>query len=526
MLCLFLVVLSWSERMKQMKQKMTMLASDTFINLNLFPRRVFGNHTDQITAKYHGKLATRLYLVLLISSFTILTLYTISQKQIMTKEFNKPSFETYKQLIQNYGDQLKCSCSSISSTYGQFIKIEPVFHEICSSSFVSDEVVDGFEFNTLSNIVFGKKDYRNLMLPHLQYLRGLCQLSNQSINSSIEQLLSTSFVSKDLLFENGFDKQIDDLIEQTKQNAPANLNAIFFLIRNINFGNAIVSTRGTNFYYLYELGMQIGNLMSAETEIYDNDCSCALHLNCTSQAYFSTMIFFEKAPIKGLRIGCILTESLLSSTLECFYDSSCVSMIKEYMYYTHPLQPLSTTKTNQSQIHLSIGDLVKNLFIDRWITTKNYSSYYQQCSPQLCSYSYIEQVNLVYIASFLLGFYGGLSIVLQWICPRVIQFMVAIKRNLKKHSNIVHPGHCPEAVSTEIGNRNMSNTTNKLELKIVPSTSQHLRLILTCLVIMVLIVLLTIFSIYIVQHRTDSITKVTSMFFLLYYLMFLDFFSK
>ena len=513
MFCLFLVVLSWSERLKRMKQKMIMLVYDTLINLNLFPRRVFESHTDPITVRYHGKLATRLYLILLIISFTILTLYNISQKQIMTKEFNKPSLETYKQLIQIYGDQLKCSCSSISSTYGQFIEIEPIFHEICSSSFVSDKFVNSFEVNIFTKAWFGKKDYRNLMLPHLQYLRGLCEISNQSINSSIKQLVSTLFVSKDLLFENDFDEHIEALIEQTKQNAPDSLNAIFFLIRNINFGNAIISTRGTNFYYPYQSSMPDGNLFVAESEIYDNGCLCALHLNCTSQPYFSEMNSFEKKPIKGLRIGCTPTESLLSSTLECFYDHSCVNMLKEYMNYSHLLQPLSITKTNQSQINLTLSDLVKNLFIDRWITTKNYSSYYQQCSPLLCSYSYVEQVNLVYIASFLLGFYGGLSIVLNWICPKVIQFIATIKRNLKKRSNTVHPGHFPEVVSTEIGNRNMSNTTNKLELKIVTSTSKHFRLIFPCLLMMVLIVLLTIFSIYIVQRATDSTTKATSMFF-------------
>ena len=510
MLYLFLVVSSWSERLKLMKRKIIMSAYDILINLNIFSLRAFGNHTDPITGKYYGKLATRLYFILLTISFIILTLYTTTRKQIMIEEFNKPSFETYKQLIQSYGDQLKCSCSSISSTYGQFIKIEPVFHEICSSSFVSDEMINFLAISAKSNVIaYGKKDYRYLISYHIQYLRGLCQLSIQSINSSIEQLLSTLFVSKDLLLDYDFNKHIEALIEQTKRNAPVNLNAMLFLIRNINFGNAIVSTHGTNFNYVADWNTILMNSIKAVTQIYDNDCSCALHINCTSQAYFIGINSSEKISIKGLKIGCTPTESLLSSTLECFYDNSCVSIIKEHMNYTYSLEPLSITKINQSQLNLTMRELVANLFIDRWVATKNYSSYYQKCLPPLCSYSYIQKLYLIYIVSFLLGFYGGLSIVLQWICPKVIQFMVKIKINLKKRSNIVRPEHSPE-----IGNENMPNTTNKLEIKVVSTTSQYLRITLSWLLIMVLIVLLTIFSIYIVQHATDSTAKVTSMFFL------------
>ncbi len=83
-----------------------------------------------MTTKRIGQWSTRLYIVLLIIGLAILALYSVIQPQTLTKNFAKPSLSLYNHLAQQYGDKLKCSCSLIASTYDQFIKIEPVFHEV------------------------------------------------------------------------------------------------------------------------------------------------------------------------------------------------------------------------------------------------------------------------------------------------------------------------------------------------------------------------------------------------------------
>ena len=278
-------------------------------------------------------------------------------------------------------------------------------------------MINHLSISLLSNeLIYEKRDYRRWMLSHMQYLRGLCQISIESVKNSVEQFRSTLFVSKELLFENDFNEHINTIIEQTKQNTPYNLNRIFSLIENINFGNSIVSRYETNYKYkgnyTYEFDSTIRNpnFVSAISETYDNDCLCALHMNCTSQAYFIGINSSTKIRIKDLKIGCIPTESFLLSTLECFYDVSCVNRIKEHTNYSYSLTPLS----NQSQmINLTVNELVQNLFTDQWIITKNYSSYYELCLPFICSYTYIEKVSLIYIVSFLLGLQGGLTIILK-----------------------------------------------------------------------------------------------------------------
>ena len=129
------------------------------INLNIFPHYIFGSNISRLKAKYLGQLATRLYIFLFVIILIILIIYTMSQSQSIRKDFSKPSFERYSKLIEIYGDQLKCSCSSISLIYNQFIQIYTKFHPICSSEFLSDEMLNHLSLNISK---YDKRDYRRL----------------------------------------------------------------------------------------------------------------------------------------------------------------------------------------------------------------------------------------------------------------------------------------------------------------------------------------------------------------------------
>jgi hypothetical protein len=77
-----------------------------------------------------GQWATRLYIILLTIGFATLAVYTVIRPQTLTKTFDRPSLNIYNHLKHDYGDKLECSCSSIASTYDQYVNIEPVFHEV------------------------------------------------------------------------------------------------------------------------------------------------------------------------------------------------------------------------------------------------------------------------------------------------------------------------------------------------------------------------------------------------------------
>ncbi|CAF0976794.1 unnamed protein product [Adineta steineri] len=199
-----------------------------------------------------GQITTRLYIVLLIIGHVILILHTIIQPQILTKIFDQPSLTTYDRLMVDHSDTLQCPCSSISSIYNRYITIEPVFHQVCSSPFSSDHWRENVTAELAPNVsVYDARDYRLFLSAHLQCLTGLCNLSMQSVNDSIGQLLSSLYITTQLQSPTAFQTHIDSVVQQSKSTAPAAFARLLSILRATNHGNAIISSYETNFKYYF-----------------------------------------------------------------------------------------------------------------------------------------------------------------------------------------------------------------------------------------------------------------------------------
>ncbi|UJR06647.1 hypothetical protein I4U23_010933 [Adineta vaga] len=413
-------------RLKMMIQNTIKMLRTTLTDLNIFMLRDFGSDLDRVTAKRYGRWATRLYFILFITSFTILILYTIIQPNILTKKFDKPSFTYYNRLRQIYGDDLKCSCSRIASTYNQSVNIQPIFHSICLSEFVSEEWRVSLINGLLSNLtIYDQRDYRRFLSAHLQYLQGLCRLSIQAANNSINEFLTSLLVTSEI-----------------------------FVIH----GNAFVTTYGTNFEYVEMTHGKIASIAPAEPIIYDDNCSCRFSPNCTIQAAFIETNSSKEIFIKGMKMGCTPSETLFASTLECFYDQSCLDHIQQYTNYNNSLTSLPTTSSRFSK-NTTIDELRLSLFIEDWSTQMNYSSYYEQCLPLVCLYTSIKKFNIVYTITLILGLQGGLTIVLKWICPKLVQIGSSIYQKRKKRFTPVHPIISTELPASVTTNRIIRHTT-------------------------------------------------------------------
>ncbi|CAF4312632.1 unnamed protein product, partial [Adineta steineri] len=267
---------------------------------------------------------------------------------------------------------------------------------ICSSEFISEEWRIGIANGLVSNLsIYSQKDYRRFISAHIQYLQGLCRLSQQSVNNAVNESLTSLLVTTELLSKQNFYNHVNNSIEQSKSNAPILFSRLLFITRTVNHGNAFISTYGTNFEYISLLIEGEFSYAYTEGMIYDNECSCGLYSNCTTQATFVDENSSEVIPVKGLKIGCTPSESFRLSTLECFYDQSCLNLIQNYTSYHNSSTPLSTNSSRFPE-NTKIDELIKNLFNEQWFNQSNYSSYYEQCSPLLCSYTDIERFNILY----------------------------------------------------------------------------------------------------------------------------------
>ncbi|CAF1150669.1 unnamed protein product [Adineta ricciae] len=422
------------DRMKGTLTKLFRQLFTTMTNLNIFPLRTFGSRVDRRQATYFGQLSTRLYIVLLLISMSILTLYNEIQPRILRNILTNPTYNVYEKLLSTHDDTLRCPCSSISSTYEQFVTAQPIFHPICTSQFVLDEWRVNLTNNLASDLsTYSKRDYRRFLSSHLQLLSGLCSRSMKSVNNSIDQLLSSYFVSNQLLPSKKLQTNIDLLVNQSQFNAPSSFTRYLSLLRSVNHGNAIVSAYETNYVFINPWVNTTPAIAITEAIVYDDDCSCALNLNCTSPARFVQANTSEVSEIQGLKIGCTPSEAYLASTLECFYDSDCVRLILENIYNMSTfidanLHSLVQMNNSRFSMNTTILNLVNELFMENWLTTTNYSAYFEQCAPSSCEYTYTQELTSLYTLTVLLSLYGGLSFILKWMCPKIVLVFVKIKR--------------------------------------------------------------------------------------------------
>ncbi|CAF1423886.1 unnamed protein product [Adineta steineri] len=425
-------------RLRTFLQNTASLVYAKVVELNLFPQRDFGSSFNPEIYQQLGRWATRLYIVCLICSFLLLLVYRIIEPATLTKTFSEPNFERYQSLKEKYKDQLTCICKSFATQYDRFLEIQYSFHQICESEFAANEWRTEITSSIVANLSkYDQRDYRRHLTSHLQYLRGLCQLSNKTVEDDRVQLLSQSLITNELLSENEFTNHFNEFEKQHRLNLPKLFNRLLMLILNMSHGNAFMSTLGTNYQYLTPWDYHIKRhyyYAFTEALLYDHQCSCALSRYCISDAYLFENNSSKTIFIEGMKIGCTPSESFHQSTLQCFYNSSCLRLLVGNSIV--PLVP----KESRYLINTTVDELRKNLFLENWNTTSNYSAYFHECLPSICSYSYVKKFNLIYLVTSFLTLNKGLSIIFQWICPKIVLMIFYIYLYLKKkRNNSIHP---------------------------------------------------------------------------------------
>ncbi|CAF1087905.1 unnamed protein product [Didymodactylos carnosus] len=91
------------------------------------------------------------------------------------------------------------------------------------------------------------------------------------------------------------------------------------------------------------------------------------------------------------------------------------------------------------QLNSTLNDIVSLLMVEEWNANASFSSYYKQCTPQECTYTYFGHNNVVYIVSTITGLIGGLTKVLQIIIPPIVEFVRKKKRPKEEVAEMSSP---------------------------------------------------------------------------------------
>jgi hypothetical protein len=174
-------------------------------------------------------------------------------------------------------------------------------------------------------------DYRPYFSVHLQFLSGLCQHAIQHVHDTIHLFTSTSFVTSRLFLKELFDIQISNLLNQMQTNIATAFTREIQLAQAINDDNKLLSIYQSNYQLVVHPDRtNTPTVLYTQPIIYNRsaNCSCGRKSNCVTPAVFTWPDYVE---VKGLFIGCLPSQSLLASTLECFYDINCIDLIRKHM---------------------------------------------------------------------------------------------------------------------------------------------------------------------------------------------------
>jgi hypothetical protein len=110
------------------------------------------------------------------------------------------------------------------------------------------------------------------------------------------------------------------------------------------------------------------------------------------------------------------------------YDFDAVGLFHPLNSRAARIQPLRKENTRFPP-NTTLESIISELFVEDWNTSKNFTAYYDRCAPNECSYSLTRRFDRVYMVAMMLGFYSGLSAILEIILPILVRF---VKQQWKK----------------------------------------------------------------------------------------------
>lgn len=121
-------------------------------------------------------------------------------------------------------------------------------------------------------------------------------------------------------------------------------------------------------------------------------------------------------------VGCFPFNTLLQSTLECFYDSNCLQLLQSVAAYNHSeaTQFLYNSSISRFPPNATIQTMVNELFIEQWVGESNYTAFYIQCQPSLCTYAYVSKGGIATAVATIIGLFGSLSLAMKTAAPIIV----------------------------------------------------------------------------------------------------------
>ncbi|CAF4837295.1 unnamed protein product [Rotaria sp. Silwood2] len=205
----------------------------------------------------------------------------------------------------------------------------------------------------------------------------------------------------------------------------------------------------------FQYGNQLNDYLirSVSRSLNNGTCNCVISDTCQESLHIGPLDLVLPDLVKG----CSPIDGLQMSTLECFFSSNCIDTILTYLeYYTQMdgsspisfvpptvlpmiVHPLDNSISSRFLPNTSIDILISELFVEQLNTTISYENYFKSCAPSICHYEYERQNDILYVATSVLGLYGGLTIILRFITWNSTVLLQAFTNYLRMRRTMVRP---------------------------------------------------------------------------------------
>ncbi|CAF1386151.1 unnamed protein product, partial [Adineta steineri] len=398
-----------------------------FRNLNLFSPSSDSNEQENEQQRRWNTIGTRIYIILIIFILFIIGLILLLLEQSTMVTISNPTKEQFERLPTN----AKCLCSHISIPYGKFMSLETSFHQVCSSDFITDRWLNTIDSKT-NTTYFTFQDFRRFGNAQFQALAAYCRLSKSYTNQSIYAIFQNTLLSPQILTETFLESQINTTIEQFKLKTPNTFNSQLKLIIEMTIANELIPAVQTTTFFL-KIGEGLGLHTRSYRRTNGSECECPLN-NCNQRGSgivnkFGRQVVFQTMDslawsIPGMSIGCFPGFTLLSSTLECLYNQTCVKKLISYFPTSKEFKAMIINNESLYEPTSTVQSIIDNLMIENWTMNISYDKYYSECAPSSCTYLKISRRDFVHVLKKLISLLSSLTLILRLIIPLVIGFIM------------------------------------------------------------------------------------------------------
>ena len=376
-----------------------------FLQVNLYKK---ASSTEETVA--HERILTRIYLVLLCCLLLAIGITSASIVHTVRRTETTPSAARFQYLDQRYHDTLQCPCSKGGIAYKTFLFTDAKFHQVCSSEYVTQSWVDTVFAEDHSFLSTGD-NFRETLSFFWQTIASLCQASNQTWTAAIADFSDSYIISPKAVAEEQIRDQSGSALRHHIASTEAVLSSTLGALQRSIAGNQFVSALASNFYLdrpTTEFGDWPTPRMSPR--IF-NDCSCMRMAGCPRPAMVNDSRG-ELVRVPGMITDCLVVDATLASTLECYYDRACMSLL--HGSDSENVGLLSSNGKTTFSRNTTVQALLDKIFIDELDIKISFELFYGQCQPAHCSYSYSHRFDKMFVVTTLIGVFGGLSFLLRY----------------------------------------------------------------------------------------------------------------